>query len=276
MNYLSKLLPLGLIGMSAIATTASAATFFSDDFEEYTAGAAIPLGSEEIWREAKVVGEVVFDAENDTGHYFSSESNKYAVLSQVDGTGQGLASATGFSGTTTGQMNFSFYDPSSDTSDWLMRISGNAWGGNGNTLWGLFMQNGTLYVGSGQYVSPGAQIGTYQQDTAYTISIVFNNSDSTLNYDGGSVASQMMDVYLNGELIGDDLASTGNIGTGTTVQNINFASKVNSPGTIYLDDISLDSNISIPEPSTMSALAVGLGIMCLAIGRRMKLFGRRS
>ncbi|QYY37243.1 PEP-CTERM sorting domain-containing protein [Ruficoccus sp. ZRK36] len=275
MNYLVKTLT-STVCLLATCALAQADVIFTDDFTEYTAGELIPTGGDNLWSGTLPVGELTFTAEDDTEHYFSAGSNKYAVMSvatTVDNANV-LVTTGIFDTTYTGQMTFSFYDPSSATHDgtgWLLRLGASA--GNGSSAFGVYIKNGTLILAAGSSLNAsGGTISTYTMDTAHELSIVFNNSNSSLTYAGGTVASGTMDIYLDGERIGDDLAGSGGAGVDSVISNFNFTAKTwNSTfeSTLYVDDFNVDTSISIPEPSSSGLIFGGfLGLAWLL--RRFK------
>jgi hypothetical protein len=278
-HYLNKITLATALLALPLGTQAS--ELWSDNFESYTAGDSVPARSNgtENWRNAVATS---FDVVTDSSNIFSSDSNQYAEM-----TATGLTSAPNVNSyadattpaSETGQLSFSFYDPSTATHagfGWSLRI-GSLNAGNSNTAFGIFINDGSLVLSDGTGVNYGDVITTYTQDAVQQLDIVFNNSISSLDYGTGVVASGTMDVYLNGVLVGDDLAGSGGLAIGETIGNINFTAKTSEEtpfsGTLYLDDLSLNSSIAIPEPSS-AALLLGLAVL-LPLGMRYRSTDRK-
>ncbi|QYY36764.1 hypothetical protein [Ruficoccus sp. ZRK36] len=273
-NHLKCLVALS--GLLAATGTLSAANLFFDNFDSYPAGDAIPAGTGQNWSEVKT--SVSFTAETDSSHIFSESSNQYALMQATAATTNVYVASKYFSGTLTGEVSMKFYDNSEDAfagNGWSLRI-GNS-GGNSGTAFGVFIENGQIIRSANTSVSSGGgTITSYSFDTVNDLNIVFNNSEDVLTYSGGSVASGKMDVYLNGVLVGNDLDGCGESNIAdteveATIRVINFTAKVGTENpftsTLYLDEISVDSEASIPEPAE-SGICIGLGILALAWLRR--------
>ncbi|MGE9293305.1 MAG: hypothetical protein ACQKBW_06810 [Puniceicoccales bacterium] len=277
MNTLAKALTLStlLLGsMSAIHAT----VIFSEDFEEYTAGSEIAAGSGLNWLEVKPRGTgtntMTFDAEEDTSHLFSTEYNQYGLMFANAVTVNNAVRSNVFSsGTLSGQMSFTFYDPSSATHSgdgWSLRIS-NASAGNGATAFGIFIKNGGLYLSYSTDVACSATpFASYDMDAANELVIVFNNQNTSMTYSGGTIVAGSMDIYLNGVLVGDDLGKAGGVPVGENIRSFNFTDKTSTAfsGTLYLDDIIVDDSISIPELSESSLFMGIIPLVLLAFRRR--------
>jgi len=99
------------------------------------------------------------------------------------------------------------------------------------------------YRGGDNWINTGLSPNSLSQATVYTVEIVGNNKSSgTINYTYGgvsrSVAVQKFDLYVNGTLIGDDLAqaafTAGNNVTSTTFIGVSSTSNV---ANIFVDDV---------------------------------------
>ncbi|QYY36279.1 hypothetical protein [Ruficoccus sp. ZRK36] len=273
MNKIAKALAIStlLLGsMSAIHAT----VIFSENFDEYTAGEPVPWNTDysENWLQVVAYD---FDTETDSSHMFSAGPNQYGSLSGSNLSSQMVARSTVFDGpgTQTGQMSFAFYDPSSEPhsgNGFVFRIS-NQDSGNAKAAFAIFIQNGELILAYGSDIIPSAtSFASYNQNEANQLDIVFNNSDSPLTYSGGTIVAGAMDVYLNGELVGDDLGRAGSLGTGVNIRSFNITAKTSPAftGTMYLDDIVVDDSISIPEISESSLYMGIIPLVLLALRRR--------
>lgn len=95
----------------------------------------------------------------------------------------------------------------------------------------------------------------FAQNTSYTVTIVGNNSASTVNYGTGqSVASSTYDLWVNGSLVGDDLAKAL-LATSTTINGFRFwgASSTGNVAKINLDNIKWWNSCVAPSVSAYAA-----------------------
>ncbi|QYY35061.1 hypothetical protein [Ruficoccus sp. ZRK36] len=277
----------------------SAAVLFEDNFNEYANGLDLITAPDTEWNayasENPNYGTGTlpdaFSVIEDSGNLFGSgTSNKFmkmAVTQTVEKYNINSSANAFTSSTLTGQVDFRFVDPTDAASTgygWAVRIGyGN---GNDKTSFAIILDEGKLHTGVGASIGNGDVLSTYSMDTAYAVTIVFNNSADSMIYAGGSVASKTMDVYLDGVLIGNDVPGSGGEGfssdpiddpvTYTNIANINFTAKAYSPfqDTLYIDDVEVNSDISIPEPST-SAFLIGISVLLVTFLRR-RLKGARS
>jgi len=118
------------------------------------------------------------------------------------------------------------------------------------------------YRGGSNFINTGLTQTTFSSATIYTIEIVGNNKTSgTINYsyNGGaqSVAVQKFDLYINGTLIGDDLAEAL-LPANTSVTSGTFIgiSSTSNAANIFVDDAvtynAVPSSIGIQTPTTTS------------------------
>ncbi|QYY35060.1 hypothetical protein [Ruficoccus sp. ZRK36] len=269
----------------------SAAVLFEDNFNEYANGLELIGATDTEWNaqasENPTFGTGslpdTFTVVEDTGNLFGSgTSNKFmdmAVTQTVERYNISVSSNSFTESTLTGQIDFRFVDPTDAASvgyGWALRIGYGL--GNTKTSFSLVLNEGNLHAGVGASIGNGDVLSTYSMDTAYAVTIVFNNSADSMSYAGGSVASKTMDVYLDGVLIGDDVPGSGGDGvsedpvTYSNIANVNFAAKSYSSfqDALYIDDMKVSSDISIPEPASSSVLA-GIGILMLSfLWRRFK------
>ncbi|QYY35022.1 PEP-CTERM sorting domain-containing protein [Ruficoccus sp. ZRK36] len=275
----SKLTPIlfsASILAGALPLTSSAEVLYFENFESYTPGSAITSASP-YWSSTTNTNDVYFEA-HDSGDYFGAD-NQYGYIADTSVTNnQNMSDATSsFTGTYTGQIDLDFYDASDDLfngAGFILRFG--TGDGNTKTSFGIYIQNGEIMKAYGQYVTrdPATAV-TYDMDTANTLSIVFNNTDESMIYAGGSIAAYSMDVYLNGVQIAHDWGTAGEDPAGSLIQMVNFNAKrsANSEsdfaGTLYLDNLKVSSDISIPEPSSSYMLIAGLAGMLIALRKRL-------
>lgn len=121
------------------------------------------------------------------------------------------------------------------------------------------------YRGGGSFVTTGLTNTNFSSATVYTVEIVGNNKTSgTINYlyNGGSqsVAVQKFDLYINGVLIGDDLAeaimpANTAIASGTFI-GISSTSNV---ANIFVDDAitynAVPASIGVPPTPTTTSIS---------------------
>lgn len=161
-----------------------------------------------------------------------------------------------------------------------MRLSGGASG-----IWYFFSGNGASFGASQSSGFTGAQVFTglrwtfgpsnaittanrassswveisgspFGQNTSYHVTIVSNNSSSSVNYGNGeSVAANTYDLWINGIRVGDDLTK-GQISANTNINAFRFYGE-SSPGnvaTINLDNIVWWNSCVAPSVSSYAAL----------------------
>ncbi|QYY37271.1 hypothetical protein [Ruficoccus sp. ZRK36] len=277
---MKKVVTLALIGMLAInASLLSAATIFSDNFNEYTSGAVLPSGDGYDWDSVTADNQAYayVNVETDSANVFGKGvTNQYLYLANLTGATTAIkpnASSQTFTSSTTGQISFDFYDP--DYEDFtqrgfLLRLGTANY--NGGTIFAIYFHNGTLYYGTGSSVNMSAEsFASYTLDMLYQLDIVFNNSTTSLDYGNGqSVNSGTMDIWLNGVLVAENVASTGNQATGVSVKNINFTvgGSALQLDELYVDDIAITNTVQVPEPAESAFLLAGLLALSASLIKR--------
>ena len=98
------------------------------------------------------------------------------------------------------------------------------------------------------WVSTGMSASSFVKDQTYNVDIYCNNSASTVNYTyvtSQSVASNTMDIYIDGTLAGDDLAKA-QLPALTTIDDFMFYGESSTGNTaqLILDDIYYRASIS--------------------------------
>jgi hypothetical protein len=109
---------------------------------------------------------------------------------------------------------------------------------------------------AGSWVTTGITGTPIAQNTAYTISIVGNNTASTVNYGASqSVAANTFDFWVNGTLVGDDLAKAQLPAT-TAINAFRFygESSTSNVAQIHLDNIKWWNTCVPPSISSYSSL----------------------
>ncbi|GHB96597.1 hypothetical protein [Cerasicoccus arenae] len=243
-----------------------ATVLFTENFESYTPAQNVPTGGN--WQALDPAD--ILTAQTDSSNLFST-GNQYGQLSLINFSSNMIARATNFTGTLNGQFSMQFNDPSGEAHSgrgWSLRLGSGA--GNSSTAFGVFIDDGNLFLSSGNGVDPnGGTITTYSKDVTNSLDIVFNNDNTIYNYAGGSVASHTMDVYLNGTLVGDDLAGAGGLATGVAIATFNYTAKADPfTGTLFVDNLNVNSVAVIPESSNYAILAGALGFLVVAYRRK--------
>ena len=100
-----------------------------------------------------------------------------------------------------------------------------------------------MYLASGPSltISPTA-FSTYTLDQKHSLIVYFNNhATHSYLYAAGStlytLASNKMDVWLDGVRVGTGLGKAGGLATGVDIGEFNFTSQSNFIGTLYIDDL---------------------------------------
>lgn len=244
----------------ALATTAHAAVVLTDNFNDTS-----------NWTKA---GDP-FTAEStaDTGNLFGggTENNYLNLVFTAGSSIHVLHTAQSLSLGTTGQIAFDFYEPVVDGATGagiILRLGTNT--GNGGTAFAVSLRRGGLFAANlpSVGVDTANPIATYSQLSRHTLTVVFNNTASSISYgnDNYTLAGSQIDVWLDGARVGSGLAAVaGNSLTGSNITTINFTDKAGTASTLYLDNFEARTDITIgttvPEPATEATLA---GLLALA------------
>ncbi len=278
-----------MLGLSFAALTSSHATvLFSENFDSYTSGVSIATAGPAKWSKSNNLTGISADiVQTDTNDYFGAGSgNKMGQISQLSPSGNlaVLNSTTTTSFGLTGQVSFDYVVPPYDTvsptsepyvtnnyaSDGIVFRIGSA-SGNGNSAFGLLFKEGSLYAVSGDGLGAPVLLASTSVSTMHSLSMVYNNQSTSFNYDGGSLAAQSMDVYLDGVLVGDDLTH-GALAADTAIASLGFIAKGIGNSmvlTMYTDNFVVSDTVVIPEPDTLASLA-GLGALLTAVMLRRR------
>lgn len=260
-----------LIASLLMVGNQQAAIIYSDNFNSYTANQVLPTGASEKWSLASNTAPfstvVLADGSNIFG---AGTSNNYLSMGVATASGSPyqavIQNSTSFG--LTGQASFSFFQASGASttgSGLLMRLG--TTNGNGSTAFALSIDDGKIYAATTAGVSPTLELSSFSFDTAYKLTVVFNNSNSAFSYDGGTVNARSMDIWLNNVLIGHNLAASGSLAANTNLTNLNFTTKGDSyTGTVGIDDLVIMNAATIPEPSSLALL--GMGAVAFVLRRK--------
>lgn len=262
-----------LVALCSLSATHAANVVF-DDFNEYSLG-ELPVGpAPDIWATALQNEFRSTTIEQDANAIFGhGTSNRFLNLTATRGSGgQSLTSINNTNFGTTAQISFQFYSPSNAdryANGWILRIGGGT--SNGSTAFALSVQNGGLYLYTGNSIDRATDpFATYSLDTLNSLIIVLNNSTESIEYAGGSLLAQTMDVWLNNERVGHGLSSTGNVAAGTELQNVNFTSKADFRGVLYVDDFAISNTIMIPESGSLSLIGAAFASIAILLHIRRR------
>ncbi len=104
---------------------------------------------------------------------------------------------------------------------------------------------------AGNWVSDGLA-SAFSQNTAYKVVIVGNNTSATVNYNNGnsSVAANTYDIFVNGTLIGNDIAKA-QLASSSSINGFRFYSESSTSNVaeIALDNISWYNTCVLPIPT---------------------------
>ena len=163
--------------------------------------------------------------------------------------GVGIQNSLGGAAITTVNFRMNLEDTAGDI--FIGVGSGTMFTGNGtfstsNLMWAIQSDNGNLEYRTGSWNNSGQ---TLIAGTAYEFHIVANRSGGTVNYGIYSVANGTMDLFINGTLIGNDLAIANN-------QNADGFRIYQTSGGSYadIDSITIDNTAVAPFTPTAVSL----------------------
>ena len=116
----------------------------------------------------------------------------------------------------------------------------------------------TTYSSNGTFTNAGLTSTGVATGSVLQFAIYGNNSGASTTYSVGgteyTISSNTFDIFLNGSLIGNDLA-TGALADGSIVDSFAFQgqSSAGNVGALSVDDITYGSFTPVPEPSTYAA-----------------------
>lgn len=255
---------IGMLGLSA-----HGAVLFSDDFESYTAGNNIGTS---VWTEAAGVSTYMTARDESTSTTFGTP-NQYAQLADVGGGSNQflrlLSSTEIDAANALTTLSFDFYEPTGG-GDSVMRFG---YAGNDGTRYDLNGGGGrlvsTLNNGTIGGVSGGSN--TYSLDTAYSMYMIFNDTNASVSYAGGSIAAFTAALWLE-ELGTGSFVFAGSASASNSQDlggyRIGFRTFNAEVQTLLVDNVSLFEGApsAIPEPTT--TLLGALGMLALLRRRR--------
>jgi len=280
---------LGLLVVTSLSAV-NADTIFEETFNTYEKDQLLPAGAGTPWYGAPSTSGFGTYVRQDTQGYFGhGTTNRYleaSATNSVRNNGYFLSSnALPISGNlgTVGQISFQIYQPGAftDTMGAFFDLTSGV-GGNANLTWGISFSNGKIYLVQGSAaVIGGPVLATYDYQKAYTITLAFNNSLEDISYDGHTLESGGLDLWIDGELVAGNLAryvSETRPPLGAAIDSFNLKLRPADPlvstetysATIYIDSIKAENQISIPEPSLAGlAAAAAAALLLLRKGRRL-------
>lgn len=256
-----------IAGASAlISTQAQAATLVTEDFGTGTSaitsigtGGGIQSGTS---APARV---------DDTADIFGASNGSYAHFSNANKHVRSAAYSGAVGAVTTFQ--FDFYEaegtiPAPLDGPTYFGLSNDALdlNGGGNRV-RLGLDNGS-FVFLGTFTDAGA---SYSLDTAYSISMILNDTGAAVSYSGGNVGAGSADVWIedfgggNAQYVGNVLVNN-TAGTGYAVAVRSFSSATSQ--SLFVDNVSLEEGAIAPIPEPSAAALLGLGGISLLIRRR--------
>lgn len=143
-----------------------------------------------------------------------------------------------------------------------VRVGTNANQNLAHYLWRIVVDSS----GNLQYTTGGSNINagyTLSLNTVYDIVVQVNATDDIFSQDGITIASHTLDLYVNGELVGNDLAlqnGSQSESTATAFRIAAIASTAANGGQIdaQFDDIKIwDTIVAVPEVASLGMFAIG-------------------
>lgn len=132
------------------------------------------------------------------------------------------------------------------------------------------------YRSGGSWVTTGLTSSSFTQGTVYSIEIVANNKSSgtiNYNYNGNSqsVDVQRFDLYINGTIVGDDLASA-QLPAGNSINATTFigVSSTSNAANVFVDDFAVynavPTSIGVTTPSLTTPSANSIADVFSTLG----------
>ncbi|WP_439553432.1 chitobiase/beta-hexosaminidase C-terminal domain-containing protein, partial [Flavobacterium macrobrachii] len=109
---------------------------------------------------------------------------------------------------------------------------------------------------AGNWNATGLSGTPFAQNTAYSVTIIGNNSASLVSYTGGSVASNTYDLWVNGVLVGDNLAKA-QLAANSNINAFRFyaESSTSNVAQLALDNVVWYNTCVLPGSSTPTQVA---------------------
>lgn len=179
-----------------------------------------------------------------TSNTGSTSTTKFSVYDYVASKIGCLKFSISMNGGTNGVYNLTLGDGASFSDNNAMATAqslvGMSWSLSTSNSVAFSVLNGSTFGNTG--VSNSSTLFSQGTSNIYNIEVYFNNESSTKNYSRGGITyninSSKWDLWINGVLIGDDLAK-GGISSNVNIDSFAFNHQVSSstPGSIYIDDI---------------------------------------
>ena len=189
----------------------------------------------------------------------SSSTSKFSIYDYTNGKTGYVKFKIAFSGGTNGVYKFSLGD-GANFSDNNAIGTAQIFAG---IEWTLGASNAITYrvLNAATYGTTGITNSNTQfvqsTSTVYEVEVYANNTTSSTNYTRSSttysLAPSTWDLWVDGTLVGDDLAK-GSIGSDVIFDSyaFNHQSSATAPGTLYLDDLEYSNALPLPVPTTTS------------------------
>jgi hypothetical protein len=237
-----------ILALVAFAATAWAGMIDIDDFESVDASAGATSPDSSIWNEEIFSGgNNVLEVIQDTNNLFGAGTDNQILhlVDDSDGEKVTLYANSVLGSTDLVTLSFDLYEPDTLTGGKLyvrMRDEGER-SVDARFSDGIAKDNAETVTGS------------YGQDAPVKISIVANDTGSSVNYAGVSVADGTYDIWAgNARIIAGGSFRDKDGSVFNDLEIGMFTS--DSSEEMYLDNIAVE-NGAIPEPATMSLLALG-------------------
>jgi len=199
----------------------------------------------------------------------SSSVNKFSIYDYTPAKSFSLAMTLKLSGGSSGKFQLFTGDGSCFSNDSGFTgtevFSGIEWGfGTENSI-------ATSYRNAGNWTALGSN--PFNQTTLYNIEIYGNNTTETIQYTRGdtrSVAANTWDLWVNGSLIGNNLAKA-QLANDADIDSFMVIgqSSTGNVATFTVDDIRYANEITvIPEPGTL--ILTGLGLLGAMLVRKLR------
>jgi len=243
-------------------TNSHAVIIFSENFQGIPADTAITAGNSAF--NSVTTNGTTSGTTRDDGAFGGGSGNIYGQFIDNDATSSFFFENTNLGNKNLLTLSFNFVDNSTAGDPrTLFRLYAD---GQASSDRGLdFRLNG----GSFDYHNGTSVVSLatgYTLGTAYSIVIIANAGDMVNDYFGTQdIAPDTFDLYLDGSLIGDDLAFRNEVSSldEFVLQSLNASNTAN----VLIDNITIDDTAVIPEPSTALLLGVSLAFMLLLMSR---------
>ncbi len=278
------------LGLAFTACAASAQAVFTENFQSYTITppatfVTLPQSNTDTsvrWLSRTIDTNRLVRVYTDTSELFGAgASNQYLRLERLSGATADLNAITQPTSTPllSGEINFDFFvaagsiTSTNNASGFRLTFLANTSTNintftSANTVGGIYFTDGTINLRSSgaAMLTDNASKFSFTTDQKNSLRIVFNNTTSTLVYDGGSLSAGFMDIYLNGTKQATWSLNSGNTaGQGNGVNSMWWAApsglsnSSHVQGVFNVDNIVL-SPAAIPEPATVAfVLPAALG-----------------